>query len=371
MTERQDKLTSLGKQADGIELKVIDAKGNEVCARDMDTAGRMALRGDMQMAGYYNMPEMTSETLVDGWLYTNDVVYTDEEGYVYMLGRADAIINVGGEKVSPVEVENIAQEFEQIRECACIGIEDPDGVLGWVPVLFVVPEDGELDSEAFTRFLAERMEKYKLPQKFIEMEELPRNRMKKLDYAELRRYWEENGDTQLLTPAIRNIFGRHSVRDFTEQQIPRANLEMIVKAGIHAPSGHNMQTWRFTVIQDPKVIRKLKDLVKETAARRKVYFYGFNNPSTVILISNDRRNENSIQDSACAAENMMLAANSYGIGSVWINALKTLCDETEIREFLDSLEIPQQHIVWATIAMGYPAKKATALAKKQNVVKWI
>lgn len=84
-----------------------------------------------------------------------------------MLGRADAIINVGGEKVSPVEVENIAQEFEQIRECACIGIEDPDGVLGWVPVLFVVPEDGELDSEAFTRFLAERMEKYKLPQNLL------------------------------------------------------------------------------------------------------------------------------------------------------------------------------------------------------------
>lgn len=76
MTERQDKLTSLGKQADGIELKVIDAKGNEVCSAGYGYGWKMALRGDMQMAGYYNMPEMTSETLVDGWLYTNDVVYT-------------------------------------------------------------------------------------------------------------------------------------------------------------------------------------------------------------------------------------------------------------------------------------------------------
>lgn len=371
VSARPDKLTSLGKPVDGIDLKIVDADGKEICAKDMDSAGRMVLRGDMQMAGYYNMPEMTKETLVDGWLYTNDMVYTDEEGFVYMLGRADSIINVGGEKVSPIEVENIAQEYEQIRECACIGVEDSDGVLGQVPILFVVLEDGELDKEAFTKFLAERMEKYKLPHKFIEIQELPRNRMKKLDYKALRRYWEENGDAQLLTPAIRNILRRRSIRDFTEQQIPRVNLEMIVKAGIYAPSGHNMQTWRFTVVQDTDVIQRFREIVKEVTARKNVYFYGFNNPSTIILVSNDRRNENTIQDSACAAENMMLAAQSYGIGSVWINALKTISDEPEIREVLDSLEIPSQHIVWATLAMGYPAKKPVAVAKKQNVVQWI
>ena len=141
------------------------------------------------MAGYYNMPEATAETLVDGWLYTNDIVYMDEDGYVYMLGRADDIINVGGEKVSPIEVENIAQEFEEIRECACIGVKNE--TLGQVPVLYVVPEGEEFHSDLLIRFLAERMEKYKLPQKFFELPELPRNRMQKLDRKALYRMWQE------------------------------------------------------------------------------------------------------------------------------------------------------------------------------------
>lgn len=191
--EHPDKLTSLGHPIDTVELKVIDTEGNDITekARDIDSAGRMVLRGDMQMMGYYKMPEATAEALVDGWLYTNDIIYTDEDGYVYMLGRADDIINVGGEKVSPLEVENVAQEFEEIRECACIGIKDPDDVLGQIPVLFVVPENKEFHPELLTRFMSARVEKYKLPLRFEIIEELPRNRMQKLNRKELHRMWDE------------------------------------------------------------------------------------------------------------------------------------------------------------------------------------
>ena len=191
--EHPDKLTSLGHPIDTVELKVIDTEGNDITekARDIDSAGRMVLRGDMQMMGYYKMPEATAKALVDGWLYTNDIIYTDEDGYVYMLGRADDIINVGGEKVSPLEVENVAQEFEEIRECACIGIKDPDDVLGQIPVLFVVPENKEFHPELLTRFMSARVEKYKLPLRFEIIEELPRNRMQKLNRKELHRMWDE------------------------------------------------------------------------------------------------------------------------------------------------------------------------------------
>ena len=191
--EHPDKLTSLGHPIDTVELKVIDTEGNDITekARDIDSAGRMVLRGDMQMMGYYKMPEATAEALVDGWLYTNDIIYTDEDGYVYMLGRADDIINVGGEKVSPLEVENVAQEFEEIRECACIGIKDPDDMLGQIPVLFVVPENKEFHPELLTRFMSARVEKYKLPLRFEIIEELPRNRMQKLNRKELHRMWDE------------------------------------------------------------------------------------------------------------------------------------------------------------------------------------
>lgn len=371
VTERPDKYTSLGKPIEGVSLKVVNAKGETVHARDIDTAGRMALKGDMQMMGYYNLPEETKEALVDGWLYTNDIVYTDDEGYVYMLGRADDIINVGGEKVSPIEVENIAQEFGQIRECACIGAPDPDGILGQVPVLYIVPENGTVDQEELIKFLSGQMEKFKLPQKYMYLEELPRNRMKKLNRKELYRLWEEAGDAQLMNEVIRNIYSRHSIRDFEEKEIPRAYLEMIVKAGIHAPSGHNLQTWRFTVIQDKQKITALKDTVKEAAERSGTYFYGFLNPDTVILISNDRRNKNTIQDSACAAENMQLAAWSYGIGSAWINALSSVSDDEKVRELLDSYGIPKNHIVWSCLVMGYPAGPAKPLAKKENVIAWV
>lgn len=371
VTEHPDKLTSLGKPAEGVRLKVVDEFGKEICARDINTAGRMVLQGAMQMAGYYNLPEVNEQTLVDGWLYTNDLVYTDEDGYVYMLGRADDIINVGGEKVSPLEVENIASESEQIRECACIGVSDPDGVLGQVPVLYVVPEGTDIDKKQLARFLSERLESYKLPHKYITLDELPRNRMEKLERKSLYEMWEKSGETDLMNDTIRNILNRHSVREFEDKRIPRALLEMIVKAGIQAPSGHNLQAWRFTVVRDKKKIEELKCLIKETAEKKKVYFYGMQNPDTLIIVSNDRRNENGIQDSSCAAENIMLAAQSYGIGSVWINALKTICDEPEIREVLSSYGIPERHIVWSVVAMGYPAEQPKIIARKTNVVGWV
>jgi long-chain acyl-CoA synthetase len=191
LSEHPEKLTALGYPIETAKVRIVDSEGNDISAtaRDIDTAGRLTMQGEMQMAGYYKMPEATAQTLVDGWLYTNDVAYLDDDGFVYMMGRADDIINVGGEKVSPIEVENIAQEFEEIRECACIGGADP--VLGQVPVLFVVPEGKEFHQDQFGRFMAERVEKFKLPQRFVMIDALPRNRMQKLDRKALHRMWEE------------------------------------------------------------------------------------------------------------------------------------------------------------------------------------
>ncbi len=371
VSEHPDELESLGHPIEGVEIKTVDMAGHEVDAHDIDTAGRMALRGPMAMMGYYKMPERTAETIVDGWLYTNDLVYTDEDGFVYMLGRADDIINVGGEKVSPVEVENIASEFEGVRECACIGVDDPDGILGRVPVLYVVPEEASYKEEDLIRYLSGRLEKYKMPQRYIKITELPRNAMKKLDRRALTTMWEKSQDQDLMNDSINNILSRRSIRDFTDEKIPKEKLDMILQCGYYAPSGHNMQTWRFTVIQDLDEIQDLKELITRVAKENDVNFYGFNNPTTLILVSNDSRNPNGIQDSSCAAENIMLAANSYGIGSVWNNALHTICDVPEIREKLDSYGIPKGHIVWSLIAMGYPQGPGKMLAKNENVVKWV
>lgn len=179
-------------------------------------------------------------------------------------------------------------------------------------------------------------------------------------------------DTQSVNPVIQNILSRRSIRKFTEEPIPRPILETILMAGYHAPSGRNLQTWKFTVLVSASKIQELKNAIQEVAQEQDIkQFYGFENPTTLILISNDRRNENGIQDSACAAENMMLAATSYGLGSVWLNHLKTICDEPQIRSFLNDCEIPKNHNVWAMVALGYPAEEGKKLGKKNAVVRWI
>ena len=201
VAEDERKVSTLGLPIAGAEIMFLPANANpeehiseahEAAGRaaagdagkigtDRDHPGRLAIRGGMVMSGYYGRPDLTEDALRDGWLVTNDLGYTDEEGYVYMLGRSDDIINIGGEKLSPLEVENIASEYEGAGEYACIGVPDPDGLLGQVPVLVVGKCSETYSAVELRKYLASRLERLKLPTRIIEVEALPRNRMQKLD----------------------------------------------------------------------------------------------------------------------------------------------------------------------------------------------
>ena len=369
VNHRQDKITALGKPVSTAKVKVIGENGEEITATDINNAGRLAVSGKMIMAGYYNMPEVNRATLVHGWLYTNDLVYTDDEGFVYMLGRADDIINVGGEKVSPIEVENVATEYEKVRDAACIGVAD--SIMGQVPVLFV-QTDEPFAAEELDHFLAGKLETFKRPKEIIRVNEIPRNRMKKLDRKAVRKLWEQRGDTSKPdNEFIRTILSRHSVRKFTDKRIDRSILETLIAAGIQAPSGHNLQTWRFTVVTNQEMIDKIRKTGEMVAKREGTGFYGFHNPDTLILISNDRRNDCGIQDASCAAENILLAAHALGLGGCWLNGLMRIAEQPEIQKLLDELNIPGNHIIWSMIALGYPAIEDKAPARKTNVVNWV
>ena len=363
----EERIGTLGRPLAGkVQVMITDSGGKEM-ESNASHPGRMALRGDMQMAGYWNNKEMTEQTLRDGWLLTGDMAYMDADGYVFMLGRADDIINVGGEKVSPLEVENIAGQCEGVRECACIGVDDPDGIYGQIPVLFVAA-DSRYSEEELRKFIASKAERYKIPQKYVLVESIPRNRMQKVDRNRLKSLWEDRDAMELANPVVQNILSRRSIRRFTGQEIARPILDMLLKAGYHAPSGHNMQTWRFTVLSRQADIAELKELTRQASEKNKVHFYGFENPQVIILISNDDRNADGCQDASCAAENIMLAAASYGIGSVWLNPLMTLRAEEPVKSLLDRYGIPAGHTVWAAVALGYPVNAGVALQKKENVV---
>lgn len=370
VSKTPEHIASLGRPAEGVEVAMLDENGNKYIATSIENAGRMIMKGDMQMQGYFNLPDITAETLVNGYLYTGDLAYKTADGYIYMLGRADDIINVGGEKVSPIEVENVASMMSDIRECACVGVEDKEGTRGQIPVLFVVPEKAECNERDISAFLAKKLERYKLPEHYIMIDTIPRNSMKKIDRKTLKKMWESGKDMNR-NPVISAIYGRRSVRDFQDKRIPKDILEQIVACGYQAPSGHNMQTWKFVVLTNREKINGLKEIIQPVAKKKGVHFYGFNNPDTIILVSNDIRNPDGVQDSSCAIQNMMLAAYSLGLGSVWLNPLMKICDEPEIRPILSEYGIPQNHNVWGMVALGYPANQPSPLAKKENVVSWI
>lgn len=359
-----------GHPLPSVEICTLDENGNAFIS-SKDNPGRLALKGDMVMLGYWNRPDLNKDIFKDGWLLTSDVVYTDSEGYVYMLGRIDDIINIGGEKVSPIEVEAVACEYDGIKECACIGVEDKKGSMGYVATLFVVSSKAIFSEDEIKKFLSTKLERYKIPTYYKPVSELPRNGMGKIDRKTLKQIWDEECENSLFNPVIQAIFSRRTIRNFTEKKIPEDVLGMILKAGYMAPSGHNMQTWRFTVLTENEKIEELKNISKKTADKKDVYFYGFNNPSAIILVSNDERNPYGCQDSSAAAENIFLAAWSYGIGSVWLNPLMTLRNEDPVKTLLDSYGIPENHKIWCMIGLGYPVAEGKLLARNKDVIKYV
>lgn len=173
-----------------------------------------------------------------------------------------------------------------------------------------------------------------------------------------------------MNEVLKNILTRRSVRSFKSEQIKDEELDQILQAGIYAPSGMNRQSWQFTVIQNKEKIELLAKVIRKALGRDESY--NFYLPVTLILLSNDRDNSNGLADCSCALENIFLMANSLGIGSCWINQLKNICDEIEVRNLLNSFEIPSNHIVWGMAALGYPDSKVnTAPPRKDGTIKYV
>ena len=146
----------------------------------IDADGRVICGGDTIMSGYADEPEMTSEVLCDGEIYTADQGWTDSEGMLHLSGRADDVINIGGYKVSPVEVEDAAYGWPQVKDCICVA-EESD-VWGTVLKLIVQPREGEvLDRRRLARHIAERLERYKVPMVYEETERIERTYNGKLN----------------------------------------------------------------------------------------------------------------------------------------------------------------------------------------------
>lgn len=189
-----------------------------------------------------------------------------------------------------------------------------------------------------------------------------------------------------MNAVFENIRTRRSIRSYEERQIPAQELDLILQAGTYAPSGRSLQSWKFTAIQSPAVLQRINEVLRRALRETKVepdthpYVvrlkhraerddaeFLFRAP-TYVIVSNDRENINAPYDSALALGNMMLAAHSLGIGSCWLNHLPGLTRNPLIRDLMAELEIPEQHDIYGTLALGYAKGPVPAAAPRKDVI---
>ena len=162
----------IGRPAVNAEFIVVDENRNPI-ESSRDNLGFLASRGAINMKEYFKAPELTAKATDGEYIYTKDLGYIDEDGYVYMLGRKDDVINFGGVKISPEEIESQVIKSDVVRDCACIPMDD--AVTGQAPKLFIALEpDAEYDAKAFKSFLTKVLDANKQPKVIEVIDQIPR-----------------------------------------------------------------------------------------------------------------------------------------------------------------------------------------------------
>jgi acyl-CoA synthetase (AMP-forming)/AMP-acid ligase II len=164
----EDKKGSMGKGIPGVELKVINEKGEKIKPGEI---GEVIARGDNVMLGYFKDEEGTKNAIRDGWLYTGDLGTVDKDGYIFLTARKKEIIKVGGKRISPKEIEAVILELPEVVDCTIEGVEDE--LLGEALKAIVVirAENGkETMIDKIKQHCSRHLALYKVPQ-IIELKE--------------------------------------------------------------------------------------------------------------------------------------------------------------------------------------------------------
>jgi acyl-CoA synthetase (AMP-forming)/AMP-acid ligase II len=185
--KKLNRLASIGKPLPDVEVRIVDEDGADVAQGEN---GEIVAKGQRLMKGYWNREEATKETLRGGWLYTGDLGYWDEDGYIFLSGRAKDFIKRGGEMIAPEEVEQIIMSHPGVDEAAIIGIPD----IEWgerVRALVVKKPGAELSMTDVVEHCRPRMAGFKRPEDVVFVDELPRNPMGKVLKRVLREEYPE------------------------------------------------------------------------------------------------------------------------------------------------------------------------------------
>jgi len=184
------RIGSLGRPMYGVDIRVIDDKGMD-CPPGV--VGEIIGRGDNIMKGYWKLSELPQEahdTLRNGWLYTGDMAYQDEYGYLYMSDRKKDLIVSGGENIYPKEVEDVIREVKGVSEVVVIGV--PSDKWGEAVKAIVIKEPGaEVTGGDIINYCSNNLAGYKKPQSVDFTDDFPRTTTGKILKKDIRaRYWE-------------------------------------------------------------------------------------------------------------------------------------------------------------------------------------
>ncbi|MFP4625546.1 MAG: class I adenylate-forming enzyme family protein [Natronomonas sp.] len=203
----------IGPPLNNVEIKLVDPETRETKVApdqlepyvdpDLDTenpdsvTGEIAIRGPTVFQGYYEMPEKTQAVFDDeGFFYTEDIARVDEDGYFWMVDRADDMIISGGENIYPAEVEDALYEHPEVAEAAVVAASHE--LKGEAPVAFVVLEEGsDLDEEELRSFSLDHVATYAHPRRIFFIDELPRSATQKVQRYKLEAEVAERLDGDL------------------------------------------------------------------------------------------------------------------------------------------------------------------------------
>jgi long-chain acyl-CoA synthetase len=161
---------SVGRPLDGVEVGVLDAAGAPVADGRI---GEIAVRSPAMTRGYTNLPDLNREMFAGGWFLSNDRGRVDEPGRLFITGRRQLLIDVKGDKVDPVEVEDVLAVHPKVHEVVVVGVES--GAEGEDLIKAVVVPDGSCEARELIRFARERLSNYKVPQMVEFRDEIPRS----------------------------------------------------------------------------------------------------------------------------------------------------------------------------------------------------